>query len=351
MKSQDIIEYGQPLGTTDKPTPVPQGTEVVVEIGACGVCHSDVHLHDGYFDMGGGNKLDVRRGRKLPFTLGHEIGGTVVGVGPEAKGAAIGDKRVVYPWIGCGKCGACVRGDEQLCGAPQQLGIQVAGGYATHVLVPHPRYLLDYGNIDPALAATYMCSGLTAFSALKQLGHAGKGDPILILGLGGVGMMGLQFARAMYPDAPIFAADIDTEKLALAAKAGARPIDTREADAAKKIIGATGGGVFGAVDFVGCEPTYAVGNASLRKGGRLVIVGLVGGAMSSPLPLFPMRAISISGSYVGSLADAKDMLSLVQTGKVAPIPLEHRPLSAANASLDDLRHGKVHGRVVLMPMG
>jgi D-arabinose 1-dehydrogenase-like Zn-dependent alcohol dehydrogenase len=348
MKSQAIVEFGKPLQAHEAPTPEPKGSEVLVQIENCGVCHSDVHLHDGYFEMGGGNKLDVRRGRNLPFTLGHEIQGKVVAAGPDASSAKAGTRVVVFPWIGCGKCGTCERGDEHLCNAPRALGVSVPGGYASHVLVPHPRYLLDFGSISPALAATYMCSGLTAFSALKKLGEAGLQDPILIVGLGGVGMMGLQFAKALFPKAPLYAADVDEAKLSQAERAGAKPVNPKEADAAKKLLAATQG-MYGAVDFVGSEPSFNFGNASLRKGGKLVVVGLFGGAFSSPIPLLPMRAVSIIGSYVGSLGETKEMLSLVKAGKVAPIPIEERPLAQASKTLDDLRQGKIIGRVVLRP--
>lgn len=349
MLSQQIVEFGQPLQANDAPTPEPKGTEVLLEVQHCGVCHSDVHLHDGYFDMGGGKQLDVRRGRQLPFTLGHEIQGKVVALGPDATGVKAGDLRVAYPWIGCGACGTCQRGEEHLCNAGRALGINVAGGYASHVIVPHSRYLLDFTGVDAALAGTYMCSGLTAFSALKKLGAAGPQDAILIVGLGGVGMMGLQFARALFPQAPLVAADVDAGKLKIAADAGATPINAKDADAVKQIIAKTGGGAYGAIDFVGSEPSFGLGNGALRKGGKLVVVGLFGGAFAMPIPMLPMRAISIMGAYVGSLAEATEMLALVRAGKVKPIPIEERPLSAASKSLDDLRHGHVHGRVVLMP--
>ncbi len=349
MLSQQFSVYGQPLTAHETPTPAPQGSEVLVAVEHCGVCHSDVHLHDGHFDMGGGKKLDVTRGRHLPFTLGHEIQGRVAAVGPEATGVSVGDAVVAFPWIGCGACGTCARGDEHLCNRPRALGVTVAGGYASHVIVPHARYALRCDGIDPALAGTYMCSGLTAYSALAKLGRAEAGDPILIVGLGGVGMMGLQFARALFPAAPLYAADVDPAKLALAEAAGAVAVPAREADAVKRVLEATGGGVYGAVDFVGSEATFQLANGALRKGGKLVFVGLFGGAVTLPLPLLPMRAIAILGSYVGSLAEAEAMLALVRAGQVAPIPIDARPLSAATEALDDLRAGRVHGRVVLQP--
>lgn len=349
MLSQCIAAYGQPLVAQETPTPEPRGTEVLLEVEHCGVCHSDVHLQDGHFDLGGGKQLDVTRGRQLPFTLGHEIQGRVAAVGSEVHELPVGSPVVVFPWIGCGACGTCARGDEHLCNAPRALGVTHAGGYATHVVVPHPRYLLDCTGIDAALAGTYMCSGLTAYSALAKLGGAAAGDPILIVGLGGVGMMGLQFARSLFQAAPLYAADVDGEKLRLAQAAGAIPVQARDADAVKQVLKATGGGVYGAVDFVGAETTFALANGALRKGGKLIFVGLFGGAVQLALPLLPMRAISIVGSYVGSLAEARAMLALVRAGQVEPIPIETRPLSAASQALDDLRRGQVRGRVVLRP--
>lgn len=348
MHSQDIIAFGEALAAQERATPSPAGTEVLVEVAHCGVCHSDVHLHDGYFSLGGDKQLDVRGGRKLPFTLGHEIEGRVAALGPDASGVKEGAAYVVFPWIGCGQCGTCQRGDEHLCNQGRALGINVAGGYSSHVMVPHPRYLLDFGDVPAGLAATYMCSGLTAFSALKKLGAAGSGDPLLIVGLGGVGMMGLQFARALYPDAPLYAADLDPAKREAAAKMGATPLDPSSPATIKAFVKETGG-AFGAIDFVGAESSFQFANGALRKGGMLVVVGLFGGAFAMPIPMLPMRAITIAGSYVGSLAEAKEMLSLVKKGGVKPIPVEERPLNAASRSLDDLRAGKVLGRVVLTP--
>jgi len=348
MFCEAIVAYGEKLERVELETPVPQGGEVLVQVTECGVCHSDVHIHDGYFGLGGEAKLDVRAGRKLPFALGHEIGGRVVAVGPDVKGVKVGDRRVVYPWIGCGDCPACARDEEQLCNKPRNLGIQVNGGYASHVLMPHEKYLIDFAGADPALAAAYMCSGLTAFGAMKKLGAVGKQDPIVIVGLGGVGMMGLQFARAMF-DAPIVGVDVDQSKLDAALKAGASSVvNSREDGALKKLLGATGG-AYAAIDFVGSEASFAFAQGSVRKGGKVIVVGLFGGAFSMPIPMLPMRAISIGGSYVGSLPETLEMMALVKAGKIDPIPVTRRKLAEASATLDDLRKGTIVGRVVLDP--
>ncbi len=351
MLSQAVVEFGAPLKEIETPTPVPQGTEVLLKVHNAGVCHSDVHIHDGYFDLGGGNKLPMAN-IQLPHTLGHEIEGEVVAVGPEVKGITVGTRYAAFPWIGCGKCPSCARGEENICvGGPRQLGCNngCAGGYATHVIVPHPKYLIDYGKTDPALGAAYMCSGLTAYAAMKKVGKLGPNDQVLVLGCGGVGMMGVQFARAMFGKGPL-AADIVDSHLEAAKKAGASATYNPSKDGeAKRLMAETGGGAYAVVDFVGSEKSFAFASQSVRRGGKVIVVGLFGGAMQMPLPMFPFRAIAIQGSMVGSLSDTQEMMELVRAGKVDPVPVTKRPLSAANDTLNDLREGRIVGRVVLTP--
>jgi len=349
MHRQSLVDYGKPLKATQAQTPEPQGSEVLLRVSHCGVCHSDVHLQDGYFDLGGGQKLDVRGNRPLPFTLGHEIAGTVEAVGPDAKGVVRGKFYAAYPWIGCGKCGLCARGDEHLCNAPQALGITVDGGYASHVSVPHPRYLLDVEGIAPEIACALMCSGLTGYGAIKKAIAYLRVGPLLIVGLGGVGMMGLQFARAL-TDKPVFVADIDHAKREAALKLGAaEAFDAGDPGARKAIAKASGGGVGAAIDFAGSDKSLPLAHAAVAKGGAAIVVGLIGGSFTLPVPMLPLRALTIMGSYVGSPAEAREMLDLVKAGKVAPIPVEVRPLAKTSASLDDLRAGKIVGRVVVTP--
>ena len=128
MLRQSLIEYGKPLQATEAPTPKPQGAEVLLRVSHCGVCHSDIHLQDGYFDLGGGQKLDVRGNRPMPFTFGHEIAGTVEAAGPEAQGAAIGKRHAAYPRNGCGKCGLCACGEQYKSKADRALGVRVSAG-------------------------------------------------------------------------------------------------------------------------------------------------------------------------------------------------------------------------------
>lgn len=349
MHRQSLVEYAKPLQATEAPTPVPQGSEVLLRVSHCGVCHSDIHLQDGYFDLGGGQKLDVRGNRPLPFTFGHEIAGTVEAAGPDARDAAIGKRCAAYPWIGCGKCGLCTRGDEHMCNAPRALGVTVDGGYATHVLVPHPRYLLDVEGIPPEIAGPLMCSGLTGYGAIKKALPYLRIGPLLIVGLGGVGMMGLQFARAL-TSAPIFAADIDAAKREAALRLGAKDVfDPADACARKAIAKASGGGVGAAVDFAGSDKSLSFAHSVVAKGGAAIVVGLIGGSFTLPVAMFPLRALTVMGSYVGSMAEAREMLDLVKTGKIAPIPVEQRSLGETSRSLDDLREGRIVGRVVITP--
>jgi alcohol dehydrogenase len=304
-------------------------------------------MQDGYFVLGDDKKLDVRGGRTLPFTLGHEIAGTVEQAGPDAAGVTPGAKVAVYPWIGCGACAACRAGEENLCSANRHLGVSADGGFASHVLVPHPRYLIDYAPLSPSLAAALMCSGLTAYSALTRLrAHAARG-PALLIGLGGVGMMGLSIARALFPHPPLVA-DIDPAKREAALNAGAAAaFDPADKDARKAILKATGGGAYAACDFVGSEKSLGFATGALAKGGKVVVTGLLGGPFAMPTAMFVLKAMTIEGTLTGTLAEAKEVVALARTGKLAGPPIHERPLAEAQASLDDLRSGRVVGRIVL----
>jgi alcohol dehydrogenase len=347
MIRQSMTATAMPLCETIVEAPEPRGTEVLVRISRCGVCHSDVHLQDGYFALGGDKKLDVTGGRSLPFTLGHEIAGVVEKAGPEAD-VETGKSFAVFPWIGCGQCAACRAQEENLCAAPHHLGIQVDGGFATHVLVPHPRYLIDHSGLSAALAGAYMCSGLTAYSALRRIAAHARRGPVLLVGLGGVGMMGLAFARALFAQAPIVA-DIDAAKREAALRAGASAAyDPADPTARKALLKATGG-VFGAVDFAGTDGSLGFASGTLAKGGKVVVTGLIGGTYTTPIAMFPLRAITIEGTMTGTLGEAEEMMALARAGKVPAVPIIERPLTAAQASLDDLRHGRIVGRVVLVP--
>jgi D-arabinose 1-dehydrogenase-like Zn-dependent alcohol dehydrogenase len=285
-----------------------------------------------------------------PRTLGHEIAGTVIAFGPDAQDVHIGRRCVAFPWIGCGHCALCTAGKEHLCPAGVNLGVARDGGFATHVVVPHPRYLVDYAPLAEEQACTYACSGLTAYSALKKLAPLHAGDPLLVIGAGGVGLSGVRLARHLFETAPIVVAEVDRGKWDLARAAGANDVIDPAADGAlKALLKATGGGVAAAVDFVGAGASFAFGLGALRKEGRLVAVGLLGGSTTVVPALLSFKAASIVGSYVGSLQELQELMTIARRGVLSDLPVTPRPLDDANATLDELRAGHVRGRNVLRP--
>jgi len=344
MISYQIIEHGQPLQKRVFSNPEPKGSEVLMRITRSGVCHSDLHIWDGYFELGGGKRFYVKeRGCIPPFTLGHEPFGVVEALGPRARGVRVGQKKIVFPWIGCGKCAVCKAGQDNYCvSGTRFLGVNRPGAYSTHVLVPDPKYLLDTKGIDDAFASTLACSAVTVYSAINKLPKLGAKDAVAVLGCGGLGLIAISVLRAQGVK-NIVACDIDDAKLAAALKQGAKSaVNTRAPDAAQKLQG-----IAGAVDLVGAPATAALGIGALRKGGRYVICGLFGGELVHPLPPIAQRAISISGSYVGSLQELKEVVALAKKKKLKPSPIETRPGDQVNAALEDLKAGRVLGRVVL----
>src|SRR5438477_4800455 len=185
--------------------------------------------------MGGGKRLDTTGGMTLPFTLGHEIAGVVEEVGPELSKDLVGARKAVFPWIGCGQCRDCLNGDENLCIKQRFLGVSIDGGFASHVLVPDAKYLLEYDSLPVNQAATLMCSGVTAYGALKRLVDRPRQRNLLLIGLGGVGMMGLSFAQAMFKQ-PVAVADLSPAAREAALNNGAAIAhDPSEGDIARRI--------------------------------------------------------------------------------------------------------------------
>jgi len=349
MRMFQVCVCGQPLKLNQQPTPEPKGTEVLLKVLAAGVCHSDLHLADGYFDLGGGKRLSLEdRGMKLPVTLGHENVGEVVALGPEAKGIKIGDRVLADPWIGCGTCPACLRNEDNLCTAMRSLGVFSNGGYADYLMVPHPRYLFDIGDMSPERAAPLACSGATTFGALKKVPTLTR-EPTVIIGAGGLGLMCLALHKKMGGHSAIVV-DIDPAKREVAKKSGAAAVvDGRAADAVDQIKGLTKGGAWAVIDLVGSSQSARLGYDSLIKGGKYVIVGLYGGDLTVSLPPIPMRALTIQGSYVGSVPEMQELMELVRRTGLPDVPVSTRPLDEVNTVMNDLRAGKIVGRVVLTP--
>ena len=348
MISYQIIEHGKPLQKVLKETPKPTGTEVLVRITRSGVCHSDLHIWDGYFDLGGGKRFYVKdRGCVPPFTMGHEPFGVVEAIGPKAKGVKVGQKRIVFPWIGCGKCAMCKAERDNYCTAMRTIGVMRPGAYSTHLLVPHPKYLVDAAGIDESFAATLACSGVTAYSAASKLTDLVAQDSVAVIGCGGVGLATIAVLRAIGVRS-VIACDVDEAKLVAAREFGAKlTLDTRAPDAVQKLQALAKSSLGGVIDLVGMPATAQLGTAALRKGGRYVLVGLFGGELQHPLPSFALRAIGIVGSYVGSLPELKQVVALAKKKKLKKMPLSTRPSNEVNDILENLKAAKVLGRVVL----
>jgi propanol-preferring alcohol dehydrogenase len=348
MRAWAVVEAGAPLQEIDLPTPKPQGTQVLLEVTHCGVCHSDLHNWEGYYDLGGGKKITLKeRGISLPIVLGHEIVGRVAELGPEATGVSVGDARVVYPWVGCGTCAMCLAEEDNMCLTPRAIGVFQNGGYGTHVVVPHPRHLFDPGDLDPALAATYACSGITVYSAISKVMPLAPNEPIVVVGAGGLGLNAIAVLKALR-HANIIAVDINAEKCQAALAAGATKVVDGSGDrTAERIIDAAGGPVLAAIDLVNGTATARFGFDILRKGGKLIQVGLFGGELTVPLPYMALRVLTIRGSYVGSPGDLRKVLALGQAGSLKSLPITTLPKSKTNEALFRLRDGKIVGRMVV----
>ena len=349
MKSAQIIAPNKPLEINETELPKPNGNQVIIKVKSTGVCHSDLHLWEGGYDTGDGFMKVTDRGVKFPVTPGHEVVGNIEDVGDSVEGVNIGDLVLVYPWIGCGECPTCKKGDTNLCESPRSLGVFQDGGYAEYVLVPDAKFLAKIDNLDPDAAASLACSGLTAFTAVKKA-LTNSPENILIVGAGGLGLMGVQIANAL-TKANIICADLDDEKLESAKKLGATHIiNTKESDAVKKIMSICNEkGVDSIIDFVNAPPTVKMDLSLIRKRGNIILVGLFGGSVELSLVSVPLKAITIQGAYTGNYNDMLELIKLAQRGVINPIVSKHYKLDDANTALDDLKNRKIIGRAVINP--
>jgi alcohol dehydrogenase/propanol-preferring alcohol dehydrogenase len=328
MKSFKVTDFNAPLQEIDEPTPQPAGKQVLIKVKAAGVCHSDLHIWEGGYDLGHGRKpLSLKdRGVSLPRTMGHETVGEVLAFGPDVTAA----------------------GEENMCLKPNALGVYCDGGYADHMTVPSAKYLLNLRGLDPVTAAPYACSGVTTYSALKKV-EKDFATPIVIFGAGGLGLMALSLLKAMGGKGAIVV-DIDARKREAAEKAGAlATVDGAAPDALEQLAQKAGGPIRAVIDLVGNAKTTQLGFDCLTKGGKLIIVGLFGGGATWALPLIPIKAVTIQGSYVGNLRETQELLDLVRSRKIAPIPVTPMPLAKANEALLDLQKGRLVGRAILTP--
>lgn len=326
--------------------------EVRLRVIRSGVCHSDVHLRTGYHDLGSAGRVSLAdRGIAFPLVLGHEIVGVVEEVGGDVDGVVVGDVRLVYPWIGCGDCRHCRNGRDNLCAAPRTIGANRPGGYAELVTVPDARFLVAVDGLDLGAAATLACSGLTAYGAARKLDSLPRDLPVVVIGVGGVGLSVVAALRALGHH-QVCAVDTSSVHLALARDLGATStVVAGEGDDLAAIRAAVGGPVEAVVDLVNNGVTTALGFDVLAKGGTLVPVGLFGGDVRLPAVMLPLKAVTISGSYVGTLAELVELVELARQGVFPSVPQIPGVLDADGvaAALDRLLVGGVAGRIVLKP--
>ena len=353
VEAYAIVQHGKPLEKISRPTPLPTGREVLLAVTHSGICHSDLHLVEGRYDLGSRGDLNLAmRGLKLPLIPGHEVVGKVVSWGPDAnhEGLSVGDVKLVFPWVGCGICARCRADEQNLCLSTRPIGLAVDGGYATHVVVSDPKYLLDIEGLDPAVAATYACSGVTVFGAIRKLMPLDSDDTVVVIGAGGLGLNAISLLKALGHER-ICAVDTGQTKIDAALAQGASVVVLTDGDTAStvaKISEACGGRVFSIIDTVNASATAEFAFDSLSKGGKLIQVGLFGGELKLPLPLMPAKSATLQGSYVGGLGELREVVALAKRGLMPDIPVTPCDLDDVNSALDNLRDGKVIGRMVLV---
>ncbi|WP_029090517.1 alcohol dehydrogenase [Brevibacterium album] len=352
MKVFGIASPNAPAEEIDIDAPELTGASVLVRITNSGVCHSDLHAREGFFDLGDAGKLPyTSAGAEYPLVLGHEIVGEVVAAGPESSVQPGDEKFIVFPWIGCGQCQACAEDRENYCtGAKRNLSVALNGGYAREVWVPDSRYLVPVGDLDPSWAATLACSGLTSYAATTKVLTPEVDRPIAVIGTGGVGLSVIPILKARGHN-NIVAADVSEAALENAKAAGATAtVLTTGENPVADLIAAGGGKLAGAIDFVNNGATSGLALSALGIGGKLVSVGLFGGQLAFPTTLLALSQLKIEGNFVGSLPELKALVELAGETDLPRLPIQERPLEAENVTgaLDDLANRAVTGRVVLV---
>jgi len=351
MKAARIVRVKEPLKLQELQTPKPKGSQIIIKVQSSGVCHSDVHVWEGYYEGIDGHPLKTtERGVNYPLTPGHEIAGIVDNLGEQVEGFSKNEKVIVYPWIGEGLCPACRIGEENLCDKPRSLGVYTDGGYAEYVLVPNYKYLVKIGddmNIDTS--APLSCAGLTAYGAVKNA-NLKPDDNVVIVGTGGLGLMAIQLAKAV-TGARIIAVDIEDKKLQVAKKEGADIIvNSKKEDAAQAVMELTDKlGADAVIDFVNASKTVETDMQMLRRRARVVLVGLFGGELKLSLVSMPTRAYKLIGSYTGSLSDLIELVSLAKRGVIRPVVSNRFKLNQATEALQMLKDGKILGRGIINP--
>ncbi len=337
MKAAILRDFKQRLSIEEVERPRPEADEVLIQVEACGACHSDLHVADGDWTQLAGIV-------KRPLILGHEIAGQVVEKGGRVRDLQIGD-RVGVPWIhwSCGECEFCREGNENLCTRQKITGVTVDGGYAEFVKAPATHTLKIPDGLSALEAAPLFCAGLTVYRALK--GSIVAGQRLAVFGVGGLGHLAVQFGRAF--GAEVTAIDISEEKLELARTLGASDaLNAATTDVIKQLR--RKGGVHVSLVTSAAKAAYDTAFAGLRPTGTLLVVGLPAENICFPPILMAAREVRIRASTVGTRQELREVLSIAAAGQVR-CQVVARPLAQANEVLDQLRRGQVSGRIVLTP--
>lgn len=343
MKALRLTRWGKPAELSETSVPEAGPGQVLIKIAGAGACHSDLHL------------MEWPEGTvpwKLPFTLGHENAGWVEQVGAGVSSVKKGDAVLVYgPW-GCGRCRPCRLGRENYCERAAEIGafgggLGLDGGMAEYMLVPSDRLLVALGDLDPVKAAPLADAALTPYHAIAtSRAKLQPGASAVVIGIGGLGQMGVQLLKAT-TGARVIAIDTDDRKLETARKLGADVVLRADTDAAAVRKAAGGVGAELVLDMVGSDATLALGATSLRAEGRLVIVGLAGGAL--PVSFFGVPyGAEIATSYWGTVTELMEIVGLARTGKIH-VDSEAFPLAQAPEVYARLARGEIRGRAVVVP--
>jgi propanol-preferring alcohol dehydrogenase len=338
VKAAVLHEFKTKLLLEDVARPVPAVGEVLIAVEACGVCHSDLHVCDGDWPQ-------FAKIVKKPLIPGHEIAGRVIEKGSGVVGLEIGD-RVGVPWLywSCGECEMCREGYENLCSKQKITGVTADGGYAEFMVAPASHTTRIPEGLSSVEAAPLFCAGVTAYRALAQT-RIVAGQRLAVFGVGGLGHLAVQIGREM--GAEVIAVDISDEKLALARSHGASQILNASSPDTVKALRRMGGAHVAIVTSA-AKSAYDMAFAGLRATGTLLMVGLPAESIGFPPISMAAGEVHIRASAVGTRRDLQDVLAMAAAGKVR-CQVGSRPLAEANEVLDELRHGKISGRVVLTP--
>ncbi|MGH3949289.1 MAG: NAD(P)-dependent alcohol dehydrogenase [Pseudonocardiaceae bacterium] len=341
MKAVRVHQYDQQPTLDEVPVPVVRGPhDVIVKVGGAGVCRTDLHIIEGQWQ----DKSAVT----LPYTIGHENAGTVAEIGSAVTNVAVGDAVILHPLATCGLCLACRSGDDVHCTASDFPGIDTEGGMAEYLRTSVRSVVRLDPSLAPADVAALADAGLTAYHAARKAAEILRpGHCVVVIGAGGLGHIGIQVLKAL-TSARIVVVDQSAPALQLAKEIGADVTVVADGTEARKVLDLTGGaGAEAVLDFVGEGTAIASGIAMLRRAGTYYVIGY-GGNLEIPTIDVISTEINFVGNLVGTYNDLVELMALAAQGRVHLHTVKYR-FSDFQRALDDLHHGRVRGRAVLVP--